>query len=278
MRSKYNFPSKTLGRKAAYLITTLYEQSKQIFRLKDVRDILHTNKDYPRIFVGKLVSKGIVSRLKPGLYILVPFELGKEREYTGNPFLMAREIMNGKGYYLSHRTAMEIHGMITQPQLVVNVTVLKQRKHIKTHGIEFRFITKYRKHFWGINDYWVTKQEKVKVSNLEKTIIDGLSEPQYCGGITEVAKGFWIRHRDMDINRLVEYAKKTGSGAVIRRLGYLLELYKIGTSKNLDSLRLLLTEFYVRLDPHLTDEGRYLRKWRLQLNVPSEELLSVMRT
>ena len=278
MRIKSNISTKTLGPRAAVLVTTLYERNKTIFRIKEVRNILHINEAASRSLVRNLVNKGIVSRLRPGLYIIVPFELGKEREYTGNPFLIAREIMNGKGYYLSHRTAMEIHGMITQPQLVVNVTVLKQRKHIKTHGIEFRFITKYRKYFWGINDYWVTKQEKVKVSNLEKTIIDGLSEPQYCGGITEVAKGFWIRHDKMDINRLVGYALKTKMGHVIRRLGYLLELYKLGTSKNLDSLRSKLTEFYVRLDPQLPDEGKYLKKWRLQLNVPFEELLSVMRT
>lgn len=278
MRNRYNYPSKTLGRKAAYLITTLYEQNKQIFRLKDVQDILNTDKNYPRIFVRKLVNKGIVSRLKPGLFILVPFELGKEREYMGNPFLIAREIMNGKRYYLSHRTAMEIHGMITHPQLIVYVTVLRQRKSVKSHGSEFRFITKYRKHFWGINDYWITKQEKVKVSNLEKTIIDGLTEPQHCGGITEVAKGFWIRHNNMDLNRLVEYAVKTKRGHVIRRLGYILELYKLGTSKSLDFLRSKLTKSYVLLDPQLPAEGKHLKKWMLQLNVSPEELLTVIRT
>jgi len=39
-----------------------------------------------------------------------------------------------------------------------------------------------------------------------------------------------------------------------------------------------LSETYVRLDPLLPSEGKYLRKWRLQLNVSSEELLSVVRT
>lgn len=278
MRNKTNIIPKTLGPKASYLITTLYERNKHIFRLKDVQAILKIDKFYSRIFVRKLVNKGIVTRLKPGLFILVPFELGKEREYIGNPFLIAHEIMSGKGYYLSHGTAMEIHGMLTQPQLIVYVTVLNQRKSIYIHGTEFRFITTYRKHFWGIDDYWVTKQDKVKVSNFEKTIIDGLKEPQYCGGITEVAKGFWIRHQDINIDRLVEYAVKIDIGVVIRRLGYLMELYKIGTSENLEILRSRLTESYVRLDPHLPSEGKYLRKWRLQLNVFSEELLSIVRT
>lgn len=39
-----------------------------------------------------------------------------------------------------------------------------------------------------------------------------------------------------------------------------------------------LTDTYVRLDPVLPAEGKFVRRWRLQLNVPPDELLSVGRT
>ncbi len=209
---------------------------------------------------------------------MVPFELGKESEYIGNPFVVARETVGRKDYYLSYATAMEIHGMITQPQLVVYITTLKPRRSITALSIEFRFIHSQKKYFFGLSDYWVTKQEKVKVSDLERTIIDGLKKPEYCGGLTEVAKGLWMRHKDVNINRLIRYAIRIDVGAVIRRLGFLLELYKIGNSKDWELLRSHLTETYVRLDPLLAAEGKFLRKWRLQLNVSSKELLSVVST
>ncbi|MBA7539535.1 hypothetical protein ES705_31814 [subsurface metagenome] len=269
---------KTLGPQAAHLVITLYEQNKPIFRLKEVQKILRLDEVSSRNFVRKLVNRGVVTRLKPGLFILVPFELGKEAEYIGNPFVVAREIMGGKDYFLSHATAMEIHGGITQPQLVVFITALKPRRSITSMGIEFRFIHNQKKYFFGISDHWITKQEKVRVSDLERTIIDGLKQPEYCGGLTEVAKGLWMRHQDVNINRLISYAIKVGVGAVIRRLGFLLELYKIGTSEDREILSLHLTETYVRLDPLLPPEGKFLRKWRLQLNVSPEELLSVVRT
>lgn len=278
MYNKYDTQSKTLGPKSSYLVTTLYERDKQIFRLRDVQDILQIDDLYSAIFIRKLIKKGIVTRLKPGLFILVPFELGKEREYTGNPYIVSHEIMDGKEYYLSHGTAMEIYGMKTQPQLVVYVAVLKQQNPVIIHGVEFRFVSTFEKYFWGFDDYWASKQEKVKVSNLEKTIIDGLKEPQYCGGITEVAKGLWLRHQDIQMNRLVEYAVRMDMGAVIRRLGYLMELYSIGTQENLDFLKSRLTESYMKLDPHLSSEREYLKKWKLQINVTPEELLSVIRT
>ena len=277
MRYKNN-KLKTLGTQAAHLVTTLYEQNKPIFRLEEIQKILRLDDVSSRNFVRKLVNRGVIARLKPGLFILVPFELGKEAEYIGNPLVVAGEIMGGKDYFLSHATAMEIHGGVTQPQLVVYVTTLKPRRPITALGVEFRFIHNQKKYFFGISDHWVTKQDKVKVSNLERTIIDGLKQPEYCGGLTEVAKGFWMRHQEVKMNRLISYAIKIGVGAVIRRLGFLLELYKIGTSEDWEILSSHLTETYVRLDPLLPSEGKFLRKWRLQLNVSPEELLSVVRT
>jgi predicted transcriptional regulator of viral defense system len=55
------------------------------------------------------VNRGLVARLKPGLYVLIPFELGRERQYAGTPFVVAREIMNGEDCYLSHATAWRNH-------------------------------------------------------------------------------------------------------------------------------------------------------------------------
>ena len=269
---------KTLGPQAAHLVVMLYEKNKPIFRLKEVQKILRIDEVSSRSFIRKLVNRGIVTRLKPGLFILVPFELGKETEYIGNPFVVAREIMDGKGYFLSHATAMDIHQEVTQPQLVVNVTTLKPRRSITALGIEFRFIHNQKKYFFGISDHWVTKQERVKVSNLERTIIDGLKKPEYCGGLTEVAKGLWIRQQDINVSRLISYAMKIGVGAVIRRLGFLLEFYKIGTSNDWEILFSHLTDTYVRLDPLLPPEGKYLRKWKLQRNVSPEELKSVVST
>ncbi|QSR84801.1 type IV toxin-antitoxin system AbiEi family antitoxin [Methylacidimicrobium sp. B4] len=269
---------KTLGPQAAKLVTTLHEQSRSVFRLEDVRDITGLSETSARSFVRKLVDRGVAARLKPGLYVLVPFELGRECQYAGNPLVVAREIMHGEEYYLSHSTAMEIHGMTTQPQLVVIVSTPEPRRPVTTLGVEFRFVRCRRKHLFGLTEHWVTKQEKVCVSDLERTIIDGLKQPQHCGGLTEVAKGLWMRRQDVNADRLVEYAKRIGVGAVVRRLGFLLETYELAAPPDLDRLREGLTATYVRLDPVLPAEGKRLRRWRLQLNVEPEELRAVART
>ncbi len=277
MRTR-NISLKTLGPQAANLVTVLHERSRAVFRLDDVRDITGLSENSARSFVRKLVDRGVAARLKSGLYILVPFELGSERHYLGNPLVVAREIMHGEDYYLSHATAMEIHGMTTQPQPVVMVSSPKPRRSLTAPGVEFRFVRCRRKHLFGLTDHWATKQEKVRVSALERTIIDGLKQPEHCGGLTEVAKGLWLRRGDVKADRLVQYAKRIGVGAVVRRLGFLLETYEMAPPPDLDRLRAGLTATYVRLDPVLPAEGKHLRRWRLQLNVDPEELLAVVRT
>jgi len=275
---KHNTQMKTIGPQAAQLVTSLHEDNKPLFRLEDVRRILGLEDPSTRSLVRKLVNRGVVARLKPGLFILVPFELGKEREYLGNPLIAARELAGGKEYYISHGTAMEIHGMVTQPQLVVYVMTPVKRRSVRIMGAEFRFISSGKDYFFGLTDHWVTKQEKIRISDPERTVLDGFRMPEYCGGVTELAKGIWIKKQELNDGKLVDYALRMDVGAVIRRLGYIMELYDIGSSENRDRLRDRLTDSYVKLDPLLQADGKFLRKWRLQLNVPPDELLSTVRT
>jgi predicted transcriptional regulator of viral defense system len=84
-----------------------------------------------------------------------------------------------------------------------------------------------------------------------------------------------MRHEDVRVPKLIEYARRLGVGSIYRRLGYLLELFGIGTQAELQSLRATLTATYVPLDPSLPREGSHTAKWRLQLNIPADELLAV---
>jgi predicted transcriptional regulator of viral defense system len=256
----------------------LYERRRPIFRLADVVDITDLEAASARSLVRKLVDRGVAARLRPGLYGLVPFELGRSREYLGNPYVVARELMDGKVHYLSHASAMDIHGMVTQPQLVVYVTSPAPVRSRAVLGMDFRFVRCRRSDVFGTVEHWVEKQERVVVSDVERTVVDGLKQPEYCGGVTEVAKALWIRRADVSARKLVDYALRLGVGAVIRRLGYLMEAYGVGGPEQLERLRGHLTPTFSLLDPVLPPGGKYLARWRLRLNVSSEEIQAVGRT
>jgi predicted transcriptional regulator of viral defense system len=275
MITKHNIPTKTVGPQAASLLAGLYDNSQSTFTLADAQKITGLSPHLASSLLHKAVRRGLVSRLKPGVFVIVPPELGSSAEYAGDPYLTAQRLAGNAPCFISHASAMEIHRMVTQPQLAVFASSPKRLQSRTLYGTEFRFVFIQPEHYFGTAKHWVTKQASIEISDLERTIIDGLRQPEYCGGVAEVAKGLWMRHQDMEVTKLVDYALRLGIGAVIRRLGYLLELYAIAPEGELARLRKALTATYVPLDPVLPKEGRHLRRWRLQLNITPQELETI---
>ncbi|MBI5447908.1 MAG: transcriptional regulator, partial [Gammaproteobacteria bacterium] len=274
---------KTLGPLAARLIMTLYSRNRQIFHFQEAEEILGGRAPASKV-IAQLIKNGVATRLKSGLFHLVPFELGFEREYLGNPYIVARELAQGtrKGikeeYYLSHGSAFDLHQMVTQPQLIVYISSPRMIRSRMIQGTEFRFVHCKIDDLFGLTEMWIDKHEKVCVSDLERTLLDGLKHPAYCGGFSEVAKGFSIKNQSIDPQKLIDYAIKLDVGAVTRRLGYLMELYQIGARIHWEFLQTKLSATYQLLDPDLPAEGPHIAKWRLRLNIPQEELFAIRGT
>jgi predicted transcriptional regulator of viral defense system len=256
----------------------LHERSRALFTHADVEAITGLATKSARNLMTGLVNRGLATRLKPGLFILVPFELGRAREYLGNPYVVARELADTPDYYLSHASAMDLHQMVTQPQLAVYVTSPKATRPRTVLGTEFRFVRCKHEDVFGVVEHWATKTERVRVSDLERTVIDGLKQPEHCGGFTEVAKGYWMQRHAIAPSKLVDYALRLDVGAVVRRLGFLLETFAVPASTEIERLRTKLTPTYALLDPLMPAEGPYQARWRLRLNIEPAELRALVST
>jgi predicted transcriptional regulator of viral defense system len=271
-------PAKTLGPQTARLVAMLHERGRSLFTHADVEAITGLQAKSARNLMTGMVNRGLCTRLKPGLFILVPFELGRAREYLGNPYVVGRELADTPEYYLSHASAMDLHQMTTQPELAVFVTSPKAIRPRTVLGTEFRFVRCKPADMFGIGEHWATKTERVRVSDLERTVIDGLKQPEHCGGLTEVAKGYWMQRDAIDPSTLVDYALRLDVGAVVRRLGFLLETFEMPVPTEIDRLRAKLTSTYALLDPLMPAEGPFQARWRLRVNVEPDELRAVVRT
>lgn len=272
---KYNTPQKTLGPRAAQVYTGLHELRRSTFTLADVEKITGLSPIAASNIIHKIQRKGLITRLKPGLYNLIPFELGRVTEHIDNPYVIASELVRGGPYFLSHGTAFELHRMVTQPNYTIYVTCIRRVRPQTVGGYQFHFIHIKDAQVFGVMKHWVDKERTVMISDMERTIIDGLRHPGFAGGITEVAKGLWMKREELNVERLVDYALRLDIGAVVRRLGFLLEHYALADANMLKRLQAGLTATYQRLDPLLPAEGTHLSRWRIQLNVTPEELNAV---
>lgn len=270
-------PLKTLGPLGAHLITTLQEQRKTIFSMQDVHRIAKSSEGSCKGLVHRLVGRGIIARLSRSHYAIIPQELGKSTEFSPNWYVIAKHL-SPKKYYCSYASAMDIHGMVTQPVTKVYVSVDCMLKPKKILGIPYHFVYHRKFSAWGLTETFVTPQEKVVVSDLEFTILECLGGLNKCGGLSEIAKGIWLVKDKIDFEKLKSYVKKLKRYTVTKRLGMILETYKIGGKSLLKFLQKSLNKKYDLLDPLLPSEGKYQSRWRLRINVEPEELLQVVRT
>jgi predicted transcriptional regulator of viral defense system len=193
--------------------------------------------------------------------------------------LIAEYIVKDAEYYIGYYSALQIHNLITQPSLKEQIVVSKQLRPsiIKIKKIPFQFIYHNTDHFFGTKKIWIDDFHKVQCSDLEKTIIDCLFKPDYAGGIVEVAKAIFMSSDQIKYERLLEYIKRFKSQAVIKRLGFLLELLGIPNP----IIELLLEEktaSYILLDPELPKSGKMISRWNIQQNLDKETIISAMTT
>lgn len=263
---------KTLGPASAELVLRLSEEGKSIFSIDDALEITQGSYNATAFLVDELVRKRWLVRLLPGRYLIVPLEAGLEDIPMADRYVIAREVMGSVPYYVSHYSAMELHQMTTQPVNTVFVTVRRQRRSRMIAGVEYRFVYGGSRSFWGWEEMWATPHEQVQVSDLEKTLLDGVARPDLCGGIGEVGRGLWLRRDYLAEDRLLEYAKRLNHRAGSRRLGFLLQTYDLGKPETVRTLQAFGRGGYDPLDPTLPDEGPHDAQWRLRINLDPEEL------
>jgi len=270
--------AKTLGPASAELLLRLSADGKTIFSVADARAITDKTYKATAALLGKLVRKRWLVRLVPGKYLIVPLEAGLESIPMADRYVIAREVLDPLPCYISHYSAMELHQMTTQPVNTVTVTVPRQRTSRIIAGVEYRFVYANPRSFWGWGPIWVTDQEQVQVSDLEKTLLDCAARPSLCGGLGELGKGLWLRKNDLDESRLVAYVQRLDHKAAAKRISFLLETYSLGRPETIAALQSLVNPRYALLDPTLPDEGPYRARWRLRINLDPEELKATVWT
>jgi len=154
MRIKHNVPAKTIGHQTARLLVSLYDRAQSTFTLGDAQEITGLSSRLASSLLHKSVRRGVVSRLKPGAFVIVPPELGSASDYAGDPYLTAKRLAGSAPCFISHASAMEIHRMVTQPQLVVFASSSNRLRSRTLHDTEFRFVFIRPEHYFGTMKHW----------------------------------------------------------------------------------------------------------------------------
>ena len=180
---------------------------------------------------------------------------------------------------ISHWSALSYHSLTEQiPRHVFALTttdVSVPRKRTSesaeggggypVNGTVYRFVQVRPERFFGAERIWVG-DARVWITDLERTLLDGLAMPQHCGGFGEVIHAFGEAMPQLDFEGIAEYAQRLGL-AVAKRAGWVLEHQGCETPQ-LDELAALPITGHRKLDPTGPRNGAYNNRWMLQENLP----------
>jgi predicted transcriptional regulator of viral defense system len=258
------------------LVRKLAEQGTIIFTSKEAIEVaipLGISTVYFRQVLHHLERSNWIIRLKNGLYSLSSSVPGVSPLHE---FQIAMALVHPAA--ISHWSALNYHGITEQvPQRIFVLTTAQslprlrgaKRKLLDSGGYPvgkaiFQFVQIKPEHFFGIEEVWVN-DAKIKITDIERTFLDCLMFPEYCGGFFEVLHFFERRLAKLNIKKIIEYALKLDT-ATIKRLGWILEYQGIDYSM-LETLQKTPIKGYRLLDKSGLHEGKYNSKWMIQENI-----------
>jgi len=236
----------------------------EVFTLQEAREVVGSAEN-AKVLLNAYVKKGLVKRVRRGLYCAVNLE---NREALANRYLIGSKI--NKGAYLAYHSAFEVHGLSHQASFVLYVASDRKISNFTFEGVTYKYVGQ------GITD-GVTRyrlNEKVKVTDLERTVIDSLDRPDYCGGpheLDEILKICPVLDEGKVLKFLEAYDKKI----LYKKAGYFLERHRQAPKIGNDLLS-LLEKRTGKMKKYLSEEatgggGVFKKRWGLIVPKTLEE-------
>jgi predicted transcriptional regulator of viral defense system len=243
---------RSLSDREARLLSALAAAEQNIFTVEEARQTSGANGVEVARLLYRLAAKRWVQRLERGKYRLIPLEAGPEAHWAEHEYLIAAALV--QPYYLGYATALNYYGYTERQPRPVWIVTTRRKRPVAIEGITYRFVTLSEHKVFG----YITiplLDRPVQIAEREKAIVDGFDHPEYCGGVTEPAKGLWLGSDELDLDRLVEYSQRLGNRTVMRRLGFWLERLEMGHEGLLQRLEASKDRNYALLAPRGPHEG-----------------------
>jgi hypothetical protein len=280
----------------ADIFKCLAGQPSPVLKLGDLQAILTTGRSHWRLaqrtttqeFIDFLEKYGSLQELE------FPFPHRAETRFIWGQVPLLQTLLTLKpNCYYSHYTAVRMHGLTEQVPKTIYLNHEQRLKSQSTGGlaqerIDAAFRRKARESNNVINfdafriclingkntdqlgvvsesaTYGDDEPVVVRMTNLERTLIDITVRPAYAGGVFEVLKAFELAKDEVSINALAAMLQKIGHtypyhqaiGFYLERAGY--------RDSQLDLIRRfpMNYDFYLAHDMGATD---YVKDWRLYI-------------
>lgn len=263
--------SSKLGPRERLFLTSVASEGKRIVNFEEALPYWNSAHQ-TRKALSRLENKGWLQRLERGLYLLIPLEAGPDGNWSEDPLVIATQLAPGGA--AAYWSALHYWNLTEQVPRIIFVQNVSRRFSARSEilGVRYQFVTIKQERFFGILTQ-TSNRLTFRITDREKTIVDSLARPELCGGMMLVAESL-RSSGGVDWNKLNTYLERFGSGAVYKRLGYLIERLGIDIPNGdhmLEEWHGKLTQGIAWLEPGGSKNGPVRTHWRIRVNLQSLE-------
>jgi len=269
---------RSLSSQESKLILRLEWEKQPFLTAKHVQETLGVSNGNARVILHRLVEKGWLFPVVPGIFEYIPAERGEEAFVDTNSLALGSVLV--EPYAFAYATAAYHHGLTTQASTKVYIQTNNGKSHtITARGKPYRVTVVQNAIFFGIinvNAYGAS----VKMTDIEKTVVDCLDQPQAAGDIPEIAGMLWLGKNQFNWQRLIDYSFVFNKQTLIQRLGFLCDSLKIQIP-NHDRERMLgkvdKNFCYLGRPAKWGKGGKLNKMWQVVENIQEREVYSEIR-
>ncbi len=264
------------------ILGELVDAGRPIFTSEEAQEAgkgRHLDPARTNILLALMADAGLIRRLKRGLYAVTGKLPGS---HAPHDFAIATAMFTPSA--ISHVSALNFHGLSEQaPQAVTCMTTRKimtptMRSKRRSPGdaprtwvvddLRIIFFSVSPARFIGIEQVWVDAENRVPITDKERTVLEMFLSPRAFGGLAEAVSVLDEHRKALDLEKLVRYAVEIKVAVTAKRLGWALE--SGGAPRAiLNRLRAVQAKGVQRLDPTRPAQGPVIREWMLQDNFTS---------
>jgi len=275
----------------ADIIRAFDELKNNVFKKNDIDRILEDNRAFWRLRRSMTVDEFIMFLLQETKLRKVSFGFPNRKiiKYVWGEVPLYELLMTLQlACYFTHYTAMYLHSLTEQ---VPKTIYVNKEQTAKSRGegaltqeridIALRRPTRMSNNFTEYQNYKIyllngkntgnlgviqmndPEEEKIRVTDIERTLIDVTVRPIYAGGVFEVLKAYKLARPKVSINKLAATLKKLDYIYPYHQaVGFYLERAGVYRESSIS----LLKKFGFKYDfylMHQIKEKEYSKKWRL---------------
>ena len=177
----------------------------------DTLQSYYNNKESARTALKRLISKGMVTKIRRNLYTCIS---GETDAPVANRYQIASAITPTS--YVTHHTAMEYYGITDQVFYEVYVASETTFNTFSFDGYTFRHVK--TGFLDGVEN--VKYSGNIRVTDKERTILDSIKDMDKIAGMEEVIAGIQSVKR-LDEAKLVHYLELYGNQFLYQKAGFL---------------------------------------------------------